>query len=137
MIRDQNSFGSFRRFWLEEGLKNIPDEPMTKIVGKCLGIEIEINPDREVVECDGLTFPFSWKEEDGYFLVKIEEGQICIGYVDENHQLNIEFRGTDPETLTKEIVRRDFLNPSHTAYIAAEIILAHRCLMDGTEYIQR
>ena len=110
---------------------------MTKIVGKCLGIEIEINPDREVVLCDGLKFPFNWKPEDGYFLVKIEEGLICIGYVDENHQLNIEFRGADPETLTKEIVRRDFLNPSHTAYIAAEIILAHRCLVDGAEYVQR
>jgi len=46
VIRDQNSFGLFRRFWLEEGRENIPDELMTKIVGKCLGIEIEINPDR-------------------------------------------------------------------------------------------
>ena len=110
---------------------------MTKIVGKCLGIEIEINPDREVVLCDGLKFPWDWKPEDGYFLVKIEDGMICIGYVDENHQLNIEFKGTDPETLTKEIVRRDFLNKAHTAYIGAEIILAHRCLVDGTEYVQR
>ena len=110
---------------------------MTKIVGKCLGIEIEINPDREVVQCDALEFPWEWKEEDGYFLVKIENGEICIGYVDENHQLNIEFRGTDPEKLTKEIVRRDFLNPSHTAYIGAEIILAHQCLETGAEYVQR
>ena len=110
---------------------------MTKITGKCHGKTIHIRDDREVVECDGLEFPWEWKEEDGYFLVKIENGQICIGYVDGNHDLNIEFRGTDPETLTKEIVRRDFLNPSHTAYIAAEIILAHRCLVDGIEYVQR
>ncbi len=101
---------------------------MTTIIGKCLGVDIEINPDREVVQCDALEFPWSWKEEDG---------QICIGYVDGKHQLNIEFRGTDPETLTKEIVRRDFLNKAHTAYIAAEIILAHHCLQTGTEYTQR
>jgi len=110
---------------------------MTTIIGKCHGTPIEIKPDREVVKCDELEFPWNWKEEDGYFLVKIEDGQICIGYVDGKHELNIEFRGTDPEKLTKEIVRRDFLNPSHTAYIAAEIILAHQCLIDGTEYVQR
>ncbi len=110
---------------------------MTKIRGKCLGIEIEINPDREIVLCDGLEFPWDWKPEDGYFLVKIEDDLICIGYVDGNHELNLEFRGTDPETLTKEIVRRDFLNKAHTAYIAAEIILAHHCLKNGIEYIQR
>lgn len=110
---------------------------MTKIIGKCLGIPIEINPDREIVECDGLKFPWKWKEEDGYFLIRIEDGQICVGYVDGNHEMNIEFRGTDPDTLTKEIVRRDFLNPSHTAYIGGELILAHRCLIEKSEYIQR
>ena len=110
---------------------------MKKIRGKCLGIDIEICPDREVVQCDGLTFPFNWKEEDGYFLVKIEDGMICVGYVDGNHKLNVEFRGTDPETLTKEIVRRDFLSREHTAYIAAEIILAHHCLKNNLEYVQR
>lgn len=110
---------------------------MTTLRGKCLGIEIKINPDREVVFCNGLTFPFDWEPADGYFLVRIQDGMICVGYVDENHELNLEFRGSDPETLTKEIVRRDFLNPSHTAYIAGEIILAHHCLVNGTEYIQR
>ena len=110
---------------------------MTKIRGKCLGIEIEINPDREIVQCDGLTFPWEWKEEDGYFLVKIEEGMICVGYVDGNHELNIEFKGSDPETLTKEILRRDFLNSSHLSYISAEIMLAHHALVTGSEYVQR
>lgn len=110
---------------------------MTKVRGKCLGVDIEINPDREVVICDGLTFPWNWKPEDGYFLVRIEDGMICVGYVDENHELNIEFRGSDPDTLTKEIVRRDFLTPSHTAYIAGEILLAHHCWESGLEYIQR
>ena len=110
---------------------------MTKLRGKCLDLDININPDREVVLCDGLEFPFEWKQEDGYFLVRLEDGMICVGYVDGNHELNIEFRGSDPETLTKEIVRRDFLKPSHTAYIAAEIILAHHCLNNNLEYIQR
>ena len=100
-------------------------------------MDIEINSDREIVECDGLKFPFIWKQEDGYFLIRIEDGIICIGYVDGNHQLSIEFRGTDPETLTKEIVRRDFLSPSHAAYIGGEILLAHHCLITGAEYVQR
>jgi len=110
---------------------------MTKVKGKCLGKEIKINPDREVVFCDDLNFPWNWKEEEGYFLMKIEDGMICIGYIDGNHELNIEFRGTDPGKLAKEIVRRDFLTPSHTAYIGAEIMLAHHCLKNDLEYIQR
>lgn len=110
---------------------------MTKIKGKCLGVPIHINDDREVVFCDELEFPFAYKEGDGYFLVKIEDGMICIGWVDGNHEMKIEFRGTDPSTLTREIVRRDFLDKAHTAYIAGEIILAHHCLTNGLEYIQR
>jgi len=110
---------------------------MSKILGKCLGTEINISPDREVVLCDALEFPWRWKEEDGYFLVKIEDGMICVGYVDGRHELNLEFRGTDPDKLTKEILRRDFLTKAHTAYIAAEIILAHHCLKNNLEYVQR
>jgi len=110
---------------------------MPKILGKCLGIEITINPDREVVRCDELDFPCGWREGDGYFLVKIEGGMICIGYVDGTHNMDIEFRGSDPDKLIREITRRDFVDKPHIAYIAAEIILAHHCLVNGLEYIQR
>ena len=110
---------------------------MTKVLGKCLGIEITINPGREVVLCDGLEFPGGWREGDGYFLVKIEGGMICVGYVDGNHNLDIEFRGSDPDRLIREVTRRDFVDKPHAAYIAAEITLAHHCLVNGLEYIQR
>jgi len=110
---------------------------MSKILGKCLGIEITINPDREIVLCDELEFPCGWKAGDGYFLVKIKEGMICVGYVDGNHNLDIEFRGSDPDKLIREVTRRDFVDKSHAAYIAAEIILAGHCLKNGLEYIQR
>lgn len=110
---------------------------MSKVMGKCLGIEININPDREVVLCDGLKFPCGWKPGDGYFLVKLEDGMICAGYVDGNHNLDIEFRGSDPDSLIREITRRNFVDKPHAVYIAAEIMLAHRCLVGGREYIQR
>jgi hypothetical protein len=38
---------------------------MTTIAGKCLGVPIEIKPDRKVVLCDELSFPSGWKEGDG------------------------------------------------------------------------
>jgi hypothetical protein len=110
---------------------------MAKVMGKCLGVPIDIKEDRDVVFCDELEFPFSWKEGDGYFLVHIKGGQIYAGWVDGNHDLNIEFRGTDPDKMTKEIVRRDFLSSSHIAYIAGELILAHHCLVNDLEYVQR
>jgi len=36
-------------FFLEEGGKKRPHARMTKVRGKCLGVDIEINPDREIV----------------------------------------------------------------------------------------
>jgi dihydropteroate synthase len=110
---------------------------MQEIPGKCLGIPIKIRSDRERVFCDALEFPGGWKEGDGYFLVKIENGQICVGYVDGNHEMNIEFRGTDPDKLIREITRRDFVDKPHAAYIAAEITLAAHCLKTESEYVQR
>ena len=105
--------------------------------GKCLGRDITIRSNREVVQCDELEFPWDWKPDDGYFLVRLHEGQICVGYVDEHHDVKIEFRGTDPEKMVKEIARRNFLNSSHMGYIGGEILLAHQCLVSGTDYVQR
>ncbi|MBM4152539.1 MAG: hypothetical protein FJ220_03325 [Kiritimatiellaceae bacterium] len=110
---------------------------MTTVRGKCLGVEIRINPDREVVLCDGLEFPWTWKPSDGYFLVRIDQGLICVGYVGETHELNLEFRGSNPDKITKEIVRRNFLTPGHLSYIAGEVILAHHCLVNQIPYVQR
>ena len=110
---------------------------MTTLRGKCLGIDITIKPDRDVVLCDELEFPCGWKEGDGYFLVKIEEGMICVGWVDGTHDMKIEFRGSDPDKLIREVTRQEFVDKPHAAYIAAEITLAHRCLTDGSDYIQR
>jgi hypothetical protein len=110
---------------------------MKELHGKCLGMAIRIHDDRKVVLCDHLEFPCGWKPGDGYFLVKIKDGMICVGWVDGNHDMNIEFRGSDPDKLIREVTRQDFVDKPHAAYIAAEIILAHRCLTDGTEYIQR
>lgn len=111
---------------------------MTELPGKCLGIPIKIRDDRRIISCDELEFPYEWKEGDGYFLVKIEDGIICVGWVDGiRHEMDVEFRGADPEKLIKEVTRQDFVDKSHAAYIAAEIILAHRCLVDRAEYVQR
>ena len=110
---------------------------MTEITGKCLGLPIRINPDREVVLCDELEFPCGWKEGDGYFLVRLDDGIICVGWVNGSHEMNIEFRGSDPDKLIREVTRQDFVDKPHAAYIAAEIILAHQCLISGSEYVQR
>lgn len=110
---------------------------MKKIFGKCLGIPIRIHNDRKVVLCDDLEFPCGWKEGDGYFLVKIEDGLICVGWVDGNHDMRVEFRGSDPDKLIREVTRQVFVDKPHAAYIAAEITLAQRCLTNGTEYVQR
>lgn len=50
---------------------------MTEILGKCLGVPIKIN-----------------------------DGMICVGFVDgTTHEMNIEFRGSDPDKLIREVTR--------------------------------
>lgn len=110
---------------------------MKELTGKCLGVPIRIYGDRKVVLCDELEFPCGWKEGDGYFLVKIEDGMICVGWVDGNHDMKMEFRGSDPDKLIREVTRQEFVDKPHAAYIAAEIIRAHQCLVTGTKYTQR
>ena len=110
---------------------------MKELHRKCLGIPVRIHGDRKVVLCDDLEFPCGWKPGDGYFLVKIENGMICVGWVEGHHDMTIEFRGSDPDKLIREVTRQDFVDKPHAAYIAAEIILARRCLIDGTDYVQR
>ena len=47
---------------------------------KCPLHTIEIPEDREVVFCDDLRHEWHG-DEKGYFLVKLEEGLICCGFV--------------------------------------------------------
>ncbi|MBC8207171.1 MAG: hypothetical protein ISR85_00330 [Kiritimatiellales bacterium] len=51
--------------------------------------------------------------------------------------LNSELRGSDLEPLTLKAIRQESVDKLHVASIAAEITLAHHCLVSGTEYIQR
>jgi hypothetical protein len=105
--------------------------------GKCLKTPVDIRDDREIVECDGLEFPYRWNSEEGYVLIRIHDGQICVGYVDSSNTMNIEFRGVDPGKLTKAIVRRNLLNPSLLSFVSAEVVRAHYCLTHGQEYVQQ
>jgi hypothetical protein len=124
-------------FLLEMCCRVRPTGNMPKVKGRFLKEPINIKDDREIVQCDELEFPFKWNREEGYVLIRIHEGQICVGWVDGiNHEMNVEFRGTDPGKLAKEIIRRDFLSPSMIAFISAEVVRARNCLDNDVEYVQ-
>jgi hypothetical protein len=99
---------------------------------------IEIPEDREIVDCDSREFP--WRQDpNGYFLVKIdaERGVICCGFVNNEHKMETEFRGKDPDKIIKEIAERGLVGLEHMGYIASELMIAKHCLDNGKEYIQR
>ncbi len=103
---------------------------------KCPIKEIEIKEDREIVFCDNLTFP--WKQDpNGYFLVKVENGIICCGFVNNNHKMVLELNGKNPDKIIKEIVKRDLCDKANLGYIASELMIAHNCLLNNKRYIQR
>tara|TARA_Y100000310_G_C20368418_1_gene662350 strand:- start:32 stop:352 length:321 start_codon:yes stop_codon:yes gene_type:complete len=103
---------------------------------ECPCAPIEIPSDREIVDCNNLTF--NWKQDPkGYFLVKIENSQICCGFCTTDHKMILELRSTDPEKIIKEIVKRDLCDKDNLAYIAQELMIAYNSIINDTEYVQR
>ncbi|MFQ5531922.1 MAG: hypothetical protein ACE5ES_04865 [Candidatus Nanoarchaeia archaeon] len=106
---------------------------------KCPCVPIEISKDREIVETDNIQFPWSM-DTNGYFLVKIVEGKICVGFVksiNDQHKMVLELRGKNPDKIIKEIAKRNICNLANMGYIASELMIAKDCLDKGTKYIQR
>ena len=103
---------------------------------KCPTNKINISEDRKIINCDNLEFP--WKQDpNGYFLVKIENKEICCGFVNNNHKMIIEFRGTNPEKIIKEIIKRKICSEENIGYISSELMLAKNCINNKKKYIQR
>ena len=103
---------------------------------KCPKHKINISEDREIINCDDLEFP--WKQDpNGYFLVKIKNNEICCGFVNSNHKMILEFRGTNPNKIIKEIIKRKICSNENIGYISSELMLAKNCIDNKKEYIQR
>ena len=103
---------------------------------KCPFHKIEISEDREIVKTDELKFPWR-KDSKGYFLVKIENGVICVGHVKHNHKMDMEFRGKNPDKIIKEIAKRKLCSLEHMGYIASEVMIAKECIDKNKKYVQR
>lgn len=108
---------------------------MKKIL-PCPQEKIEITPEREIMFTDDLQFPYH-QDENGYFLVKIENGLICCGFVNKEHHMLFELRGINPDKMIKEITRRNPCSKETLAYIAQEVMIAYTCLINDKKYIQR
>lgn len=103
---------------------------------KCPQHKIEISENRELVNCDNKTFP--WKQDpNGYFLVKIEDGLIKCGFVNNQNKMELELEGKDPDKIIKEIAKRKLCDLEHMGYISSELMIAKDCLENNKKYIQR
>lgn len=108
---------------------------------KCPMKEIEIKNDREIVYTDNLSFPWN-QDPNGYFLIKIDNENnenkiICCGFVNNKHELIIEFRGKNPDKIIKEITRRNLCSKENLAYISQELMIAYYCMKNNLNYVQR
>ena len=126
---------------LQVGMIPLKDTKMDKIIKPkklCHSFEITIPDNREIIFTDRLKFPWC-QDPKGYFLIKLENNQICCGFVDaKTHIMQIEFRGKDPFNMIKEIAKRDLTSTSeHMGYISSELMIAYDCLKNNKKYIQR
>ncbi len=103
---------------------------------KCPFHKISIPNDREIVNCDGKEYPWHG-DRKGYFLVKLENGLICCGFVNLMHIMVAEFRGRNPDKIIKEIASRNMCSLADMGYIASELMIARESLDSGKKYVQR
>ena len=104
---------------------------------KCPSDTITVSQEREIILSDHLAFPWS-KDPKGYFLVKIENGCICCGFVNHQHTMEVELKGKNVEKMIKEIARRKLCSTFETmGYIAAELMIAKDALEKNKKYVQR
>lgn len=97
---------------------------------------IKIKKDRKIISTDGLKFP--WRQDkNGYFLIKIGGGKIHCGFVNNNHEMIMEFIGSSPDEMIKEIAKRKLCDIEHMGYVASELTIACGCLENGKKYVQR
>ncbi|HJZ18560.1 MAG TPA: hypothetical protein VJ208_00445 [Candidatus Nanoarchaeia archaeon] len=103
---------------------------------RCPTDEIKISENREIVNTDNLHFLWH-ADSNGYFLVKIKDGEIHCGFVNNNREMVVEFVGKKPEKIIKEIAKRNLCDLEHMGYIASELSIAHDCLKNNKNYVQR
>lgn len=102
----------------------------------CPCAPIEIPKDREIIEVTDKKFTWTC-DPNGYFLVKIENDEICCGFCTTDHKMILELRSTDPDKIIKEIVERDLCNKDNLGYIASELMIAFNCIENNLPYTQR
>ena len=98
--------------------------------------EINIKEDRKIIKTDELSFPWN-QDPNGYFLVKIENDFIKCGFVNNNHEMIIEFQGSDPDKMIKEITKRELCSKENLAFISQELMIAFNCMENNLPYTQR
>ena len=103
---------------------------------KCPQHPIEIPEDREIVHTDDKEYAWSG-DSKGYFLVRIQDGMLCCGFVNSEHKMVLELRGRDPEKMIKEIAARKLCSLENMGYIASELMIASQAMENGKKYIQR
>ena len=79
-----------------------------------------------------------WKmDPKGYFLIRINEGQIEAGYCSKENELLKVIKGKDPYELYYTIIREELVTTlQHAAYLGSEFQKAYICLKTRKEYVQ-
>ena len=109
---------------------------MNKQKLQCPSNNIKINDKREIINTDELQFPWQ-QDSNGYFLVKIENNKIHCGFVNNKHEMIVEFIGKNPDKMIKEITKRELCSRENLAYISQELMIAYYCMKNNINYIQR
>lgn len=103
----------------------------------CPSHQITILENREIINTDNISFPWTEEDPNGYFLVRLENNQICCGFVTKDDKMKLELRGKNPDKMIKEIVKRNLCEKPHLAYISSELMIAYYCLTNNLKYTQR
>lgn len=79
-----------------------------------------------------------WKmDPKGYFLIKLDNGLICVGYCTSENELVAEITGKTALEIVNTLIREDMISSlQHAADMGIELCKAEIALVNGLEYVQ-
>jgi len=73
----------------------------------------------------------------GYFLIRIQEGQIEVGFCNYDHQMLYIWKGSAAADISKAVAGKNLqLITEHSLYLGRELQRAEDALKNNSEYVQ-
>ena len=96
-----------------------------------------VSKDVEIIESDYDKYKDWTQDPIGYFLIRLNNGVIEVGFCKENNVIETVIKGKTPQEIYYTAVKKKLLTRfEHAAYLGKELEKAYLALKHGLDYVQ-